>query len=116
MYIPELNLKEYPEFIQDRLLVANYSSIEDLKRVNDEAERLNQMRSHVVQLVAENESDGYGCDWINMYFTYYRKLNKQDIKEIDSYNYRVIENYNKFIVDNPKIAEALEMRIQKHVN
>jgi hypothetical protein len=113
MYIPQLNLQEYLEFVRQEIDCSNCSSIECLQETYKEAVKLNKKEGYTPVFSVEVEMN-YNYPCVTSVFSYQAKPSKEDIKRVSSYNYRVIENYNQFINTNPKVAKALGMVIQKH--
>ena len=113
--IPELNVKTYPEYVKDWIDVTYCNCLCDLIQEYSEAVNLNQQKDYTPMFNVDLDYPGWAEDpTAAATFSYMRKPNKEDLEIIDSYNYRVIQNYNNFIKQNPDIAKLRGLKLQGH--
>ena len=112
MHIPEYPiLHEYPKFVKDIVDATYCDNIKALSEKHNRALELNEQEGYNPIFEVYTDEECYS-DWIyaKTSFSYMRKPTKEELRPIDSINYRMIENYNKFIDENPTIAKALKMK------
>lgn len=112
MYIPDYpKLSLIPEFVTDYVDATYASNIELLKELHAEAVKLNECEGYYPSFSVYEEQQPYSDDtYGRAKFDYKRKPTQEEIDGVNSYNHRMITNYNDFIDKNTEVAKSLKMK------